>query len=64
MICRNNYRRISQNLHNEREEDCAFDPTDGQPTKKTSQFFEFIGGTFALSEQKIPCCTIQDDCRT
>jgi hypothetical protein len=29
---------ISQNLHNEREEDCAFDPTDGQPTKKASQF--------------------------
>jgi predicted alpha/beta superfamily hydrolase len=35
---------ISQNLHNEREEDCGFDPNAGQPTKKASQFFEFIGG--------------------
>lgn len=35
---------ISQNSHNEREEDCSFDPTDGSQTKKASQFFEFIGG--------------------
>jgi hypothetical protein len=25
---------------------------DDQPTKKASQFFEFIGGTFAYLEQK------------
>lgn len=35
---------ISQNRNNEREEDCAFDPTEGLPTKRASQFFEFIGG--------------------
>jgi hypothetical protein len=35
---------ISQNRNNEREEDCAFDPTEGLPTRRASQFFEFIGG--------------------
>ena len=35
---------ISQNRNNEREEDCAIDPTEGLPTKRASQFFEFIGG--------------------
>lgn len=35
---------INQNLHNEREEDCGVDLTEGQPTKKATQFFEFIGG--------------------
>lgn len=34
---------ISQNLRNEREIDCEFDPSEGLPTKKASQFFEFIG---------------------
>ena len=34
---------ISQNLRNEREIDCEFDPSAGLPTKKASQFFEFIG---------------------
>jgi predicted alpha/beta superfamily hydrolase len=35
---------ISQNSSSAREDDCGFDSTEGLPTKRASQFFEFIGG--------------------
>ena len=34
---------ITQNKNNERETDCAVDETNGLPTEKGEQFFEFIG---------------------
>ena len=34
---------ITQNKKNERETDCAVDETNGLPTEKGEQFFEFIG---------------------
>jgi uncharacterized protein len=34
---------ITQNKNNERETDCAVDPTTGLPDEKASKFFEFIG---------------------
>lgn len=44
---------ISQNLHNEREKNCGFYPTNSPPTTKATRFFGFIEGElFPYIEQK------------